>query len=94
VSFANKILDGTLLTPAQRTTLWSPIGSYAYGWDVSSGPAGQRLVGKAGGQPGAKSYLRVYPDDGIVVAVLSNRWKGGHSAAGLSKKIGEAMLAG
>jgi CubicO group peptidase (beta-lactamase class C family) len=94
VSFANKILDGTLLTPAQRTTLWSPIGSYAYGWDVGSGPAGQRLVGKAGGQPGAKSYLRVYPDDGIVVAVLSNRWKGGHSAAGLSKEIGEAMLAG
>ncbi len=94
VSFANKILDGTLLTPAQRTTLWTPIGSYAYGWDVSTGPAGQRLVGKAGGQPGAKSYLRVYPDDGIVVAVLSNRWKGGHSAAGLSKKIGEAMLAG
>ncbi len=94
VGFANKILDGTLLTPAQRTTLWSPIGSYAYGWDVSTGPGGERLVGKAGGQPGAKSYLRVYPDNGIVVAVLSNRWKGGHSAAALSKKIGEAMLAG
>ena len=94
VSFANKILDGTILNAAQRTTLWSPIGSYAYGWDVSTGPGGERLVGKAGGQPGAKSYLRVYPDDGIVVAVLSNRWKGGHSAAGLSKKIGEAMLAG
>jgi CubicO group peptidase (beta-lactamase class C family) len=94
VSFADKILDGTLLTPAQRTTLWSPIGSYAYGWDVSTGPGGERLVGKAGGQPGANSYLRVYPDDGIVVAVLSNRWKGGHSAADLSKKIGEAMLAG
>ncbi len=93
VSFANKILDGTILNAAQRTTLWSPIGSYAYGWDVGSGPAGERLVGKAGGQPGAKSYLRVYPDDGIVVAVLSNRWKGGHSASGLSKKIGEAMLA-
>jgi len=94
VKFAGEILDGTLLTPAQRTTLWSPIGSYAYGWDVGAGPGGERLVGKAGGQPGAKSYLRVYPDDGIVVAVLSNRWKGGHSASGLSKKIGEAMLAG
>jgi CubicO group peptidase (beta-lactamase class C family) len=94
VSFANKILDGTLLTPAQRTTLWSPIGSYAYGWDVGSGPGGERLVGKAGGQPGANSYLRVYPDDGVVVAVLTNRWKGGHSAPTLSKKIGEAILAG
>jgi len=61
---------------------------------VSTAPDLVSFASKAGGQPGAKSYLRVYPDDGIVVAVLSNRWMGGHSAAGLSKKIGEAMLPG
>jgi hypothetical protein len=27
-----------------------------------------------------------------VISVLSNRWKGGHSAAGLSGKIGELIL--
>src|SRR5215208_2688564 len=92
VRFGDGILDGTILTAAQRTTLWTPIGSYAYGWDVGSAAGGQRVVGKSGGQPGAKSYLRVYPDDGIVISVLSNRWKGGHSASGLSRKIGELIL--
>ena len=93
VRFGNGILDGTILTAAQRTTLWTPIGGYAYGWDVGTADhAGERVVGKSGGQPGAKSYLRVYPDDGIVIAVLSNRWKGGHSASALSKRIGELVL--
>ena len=90
--FGIGILDGTILSAAQRTTMWTPIGSYAYGWDVSSADSGERVVGKAGGQPGAKSYLRIYPDDGIVISVLSNRWKGGHSASTLSKQIGEQML--
>jgi CubicO group peptidase (beta-lactamase class C family) len=92
VRFGEGILDGTILTAAQRTTLWTPIGSYAYGWDVGSADGGQRVVGKSGGQPGAKSYLRIYPDDGIVISVLSNRWKGGHSASGLSRRIGELIL--
>ena len=50
------------------------------------------MVGKAGGQPGAKAYLRIYPDDGIVISVLSNRQGGGHSASALSESIGELML--
>ena len=90
--FGVGILDGTILTAAQRTTMWTPIGTYGYGWDVDTADSGERVVGKAGGQPGAKSYLRIYPDDGIVISVLSNRWKGGHSAATLSKQIGEQML--
>jgi len=56
--------------------LWSPIGSYAYGWDVGSGPAGQRLVGKAGGQPGAKSYLRVW-NHGSEYSAYGSRTKPG-----------------
>jgi hypothetical protein len=31
--------------------------------------------------------------EGIVIAVLSDPWKGGHSASSVSKKIGDAMLA-
>jgi CubicO group peptidase (beta-lactamase class C family) len=92
VKFANGILGGTLLSAAQRTTLFTGVGGYGYGWDVGTGPGGVRLVGKAGAQPGAKSYLRVYPDDGVVVAVLTNRKGGGHDPVGLSKRIGEAML--
>ena len=73
--------------------MWDPIGSYAMGWDVGTADSGQRVVGKSGGQPGAKAYLRIYPDDGIVISVLSNRQGGGHSASALSREIGEQMLA-
>lgn len=92
VRFGDAILDGTLLTPAQQATLWTSIGGYAYGWNTGTAPNGGRVVGKSGGQPGAKSYLRIYPDDGIVVAVLSNRWNGGFSARGLATEIGDAVL--
>jgi CubicO group peptidase (beta-lactamase class C family) len=93
VRLGDGVLDGTILDDAQRTTMWTPIGSYAYGWDVGTGPGGERVVGKAGGQPGANAYLRIYPDDEIVIAVLSNRQNGGHSAGALSREIGEKMLA-
>ena len=91
--FGAGILDGTILSEDQREAMWTPpAGSYAYGWDVGSADSGELVVGKAGGQPGAKAYLRIYPDDDIVISVLSNRWKGGHSASALSRKIGELML--
>ena len=90
--FGVEVLDGTILSAAQRTTMWTPIGSYGYGWDVGTADSGERVVGKAGGQPGANTHLRIYPDDGIVISVLTNRWKGGHSAPTLSRQIGELML--
>jgi CubicO group peptidase (beta-lactamase class C family) len=91
--FGMGILDGTILTEDQREEMWDPIGSYAMGWDVGTSDDGSRVVGKAGGQPGSNAYLRIYPDDGIVISVLSNRQKGGHSARLLSREIGEKMLA-
>ena len=90
--FGMGILDGTILSEDQREEMWDPIGSYAMGWDVGTAEGGQRVVGKSGGQPGAKAYLRIYPDDGIVISVLSNRQGGGHSASALSREIGEQML--
>ncbi|HVM02381.1 MAG TPA: serine hydrolase [Acidimicrobiales bacterium] len=89
------ILAGKVVDATAREAMWTPpAGGYAYGWDVGTADDGTtRVVGKSGGQPGAKSYLRIYPDDDIVVAVLSNRWKGGHSASALSKQIGEKVLA-
>jgi CubicO group peptidase (beta-lactamase class C family) len=90
--FGMGLLDGTILSEDQREEMWTAIGSYAMGWDVGAAEGGQRVVGKAGGQPGANAYLRIYPDDGIVISVLTNRWKGGHSASRLSREIGELML--
>lgn len=90
--FGIGLLDGTILSEDQRQEMWTPIDSYAYGWDVGSADSGELVVGKPGGQPGANAYLRIYPDDDIVISVLTNRWKGGHSARLLSREIGELML--
>lgn len=90
--FGLRLLDGSVLSAADRTELWTPIGNRAYGWDVGTADSGERVVGKAGGQPGANTYWRIYPDDDIQIVVLTNRWKGGHSAADLSKAIGEHLL--
>ena len=89
------ILDGKIVDATSRELMWTPpAGNYAYGWDVGEADDGvTRVVGKAGGQPGSNAYLRIYPDDDIVIAVLSNRWKGGHSSRLLSRAIGEQMLA-
>ena len=43
-------------------------------------------------QPGGKAYIRVYPDDGIVVSVLMNSDGGDWSTGRLSDQIGELML--
>jgi CubicO group peptidase (beta-lactamase class C family) len=64
--------------------------SYAYGWSVGT-HVGRPIVAKSGGQPGANSYILIYPDDDLVIAVLTNRW-GGHSSNQLSKAIGQVIL--
>jgi CubicO group peptidase (beta-lactamase class C family) len=92
IRFGIGILDGTILSDDQRDTMWTPVGGYAYGWNVGAADSGELVVGKSGGQPGANAYLRIYPDDDIVISVLTNRWKGGHSARLLSRSIGELML--
>jgi CubicO group peptidase (beta-lactamase class C family) len=43
--FGMGLLDGTILTEDQREEMWTPIGGYAYGWDVGSADSGERVVG-------------------------------------------------
>ena len=44
---------------------------YALGFQVLD-DGGRRLLLQPGGGPGIASWLAVYPDDGVVVAILSN----------------------
>jgi CubicO group peptidase (beta-lactamase class C family) len=90
--FGLRLLGEQILTADELDELWDPNGSYALGWGVSSAESGERYVGKSGGQPGAKTYWLIYPDDDISITVLSNRWAGGHSAGNVAKAIGEMML--
>lgn len=81
--FAHAVTAGTLLGPAMITTLLAgrvsvqrPGGPaqdrYAYGFEEQV-VAGTRIVGHNGGTPGYEGQLDIYPDRGLVVAVLSNQ---------------------
>jgi CubicO group peptidase (beta-lactamase class C family) len=94
VRFGMKLVDGTILGPDALDRLWTPpdaLSRYALGWDTGR-DACQRVVAKNGGQLGSNSYIRIYPDAGIVIAVLTNRQSGGHSAVTLGRGIGGILL--
>jgi D-alanyl-D-alanine carboxypeptidase len=45
---------------------------YAYGFEEERGKDGAGAVGHSGGAPGMNGDLRIQPQSGYVVAVLSN----------------------
>jgi CubicO group peptidase (beta-lactamase class C family) len=48
---------------------------YALGWSVAT-THGRRQVSHSGGMPGVSTVLHMYPDDGVVVVVLTNQSNG------------------
>ena len=78
-AFGQAMLAGSLLKPAtfallttsQRTRDGSETG-YGIGWAVSRDSAGRRRISHSGGSTGGTAYLILYPDDGLVLAMLAN----------------------
>ncbi len=92
-SFGDKVLDGDIITPASVEHMWTGTPwSYAYGWGEWS-EDGHQVVGKNGAQLGSNAWIQMYPDDGVVIAVLSNRQSGGHSAEAVGRDIGSMIVA-
>jgi CubicO group peptidase (beta-lactamase class C family) len=102
VRFGAYLVNQTILEEDSLALMWTKPdtllstknnkpSSYAYGWNVGT-HVGRPIVAKSGGQPGANSYILIYPDDDLVIAVLTNRWQGGHSSNQLSKAIGQVIL--
>ncbi len=90
-----KLMDGQILSAASLADMWTPPdgqSSYALGWNVGT-EAGRQVVAKDGAQSGARAYIRMYPEEEIVIVVLTNRKTGGHSPSALAKQIGALMLA-
>ncbi len=86
--FGMKLADGTILSNTSRTTLWTKpdnLKNYALGWDTST-----NYVGKGGDQLGSDSYIRIYPTQRIVVAVLTNR-NLPHSAPAIGAYVGNLV---
>lgn len=92
--FGNKLLDGSILGNGALTTLWTApdgLNNYAYGWNTGNDQCAA-VVAKNGAQRGAASYIRIYPDLGYVIVVLTNRSGGGHSPVQIGRDIGTILL--
>ncbi|HSR34451.1 MAG TPA: serine hydrolase domain-containing protein, partial [Anaerolineae bacterium] len=103
--FGIMLLDGTILPPGALAAMWTPpdtlggcggmaqlSGEYALGWCTGT-HSGTRAVLKTGVQNGARSFLLIYPDKGIVIAVLRNTRSGESDKVWPAAEIGKLMLA-
>ena len=91
------LMDGQILDSDGLTTLWdSPFAAddYANGWNLGS-ELGRDVVAKTGGQQGAKTYIRMYPDEEVVIVVMTNRNaldSEPHFAQEMGKQLGTDIL--
>jgi hypothetical protein len=82
------------VTPAVRENrLWQRISpsSNGLGWTLG----GQQAL-HSGSQLGSNTYIRIYRDKGLVIAIMSNRDSQGNNAGGLgtlSATLGSKVLA-
>jgi CubicO group peptidase (beta-lactamase class C family) len=87
-----KLANGTILSQASLDRMWTRPdnqANYALGWDTGT-EQGTKVVAKSGAQTGASSYIRIYPDEQIVIAIMSNQR--GHSTGDLGRAIGALLL--
>ncbi len=91
--FGQKLLNGDILSAGSLSQLWTTTNAsrYSYGWDEGT-HKNRRVVFKNGSNEGTQAYLRIYPDDDIVIAVMSNRRAGGHDVSDLGVAIGAELL--
>ncbi|MDX2150987.1 MAG: serine hydrolase domain-containing protein [Bryobacteraceae bacterium] len=61
-----------LLSAASRAKMFTPVlGDYAYGWGIRK-EQGRAVQAHSGGINGFSTHLARFPDDGVLVVVLSN----------------------
>ena len=105
-TFGWKLLAGQIVTPAVRDNrLWAPVrpgcgastgGACRYGLGWSRGTSnGRRIVDHDGSWTGARAFIRIYRDNGLVVAIMSNRTNHTQDGDvwGLATSLGNAVLA-
>jgi CubicO group peptidase (beta-lactamase class C family) len=92
----SQLLAGNVISKANVEYMWSGTGwGYAYGFGIGTENK-HRRVAKNGAQRGADTFLLMYPDDGIVIAVMANRQPfGGQDAPAqaIADEIGKLMIA-
>lgn len=75
--FGWKVLNAEIVDADTRDNrLWTrvnPNRTHGLGWSVGNSVAGQRIAEWNGSWDGSRTWLRVYRDDGLVIAIQSNR---------------------
>lgn len=66
-----------------------PVG---LGWRIEQDARGRRIFHHSGSQQGARAHLLIYPDDGVVVAFLTNMGGLPEDSRALATKIAEPFL--
>ena len=76
--FANALLQGKLLLPAMRDSMWNGKvdmgrgGKYSFGWIDEQTDFGKQVFSHSGGGKGFSSDLKIVKEDGYIVVVLIN----------------------
>ena len=75
--FGWKVLNGEILSAnARDNRLWTrvnPSRTHGLGWSVIADPSSRRIAEWNGTWTGSRALLRAYRDDGLVIAIQSNR---------------------
>ena len=94
-----KLINGEILNQKSLDLMWSrqktnngKTTRYGLGWSIGRDEDGRKIVAHSGAQNGAASYWRIYPNDKVVVVILSN--KRGHKARNLGAYLGRVAVTG
>lgn len=98
VRYAFAYLGGEFLEPATVEMLWASQRTlagertdYGIGWRENT-EGGRRIVSHTGGAVGGTTVLVIYPEEEVVVAILTNMQ--GASQTGNARRIAEWFMAG
>lgn len=97
VRFGQSHLSDKLLRPETIEMMWTSqktsdgsVTGYGLGWFIDMDDAQRRVVRHSGGSVGGITELRIYPDQGLVVAVITNTAPA--NVRDLAEKIAEYYL--
>lgn len=96
IAFAEALRNGTLVSEEMYGTLTTAkrelgANSYGYGFSVFEAPNVGKVVGHSGGFPGINAELRIFEDQGVVIAVATNVNDG---ATLVSSRFREMLMSG
>lgn len=96
--FGWKVLNTEILNEdARDNRLWTRVNlnrTHGIGWAIVNDPNGRRLAQWNGSWTGARALLRAYRDDGLIIAIASNRTNHTQQGdvGGLADALGNIVL--